>query len=110
MSHEARQVPSWLIFDVGRNTMAGSPRNIIRSSIGFGTVVAFVVSWIENHSLLWAIVHAVYSWLYVAYLGLTKLGLISPIQASPLHTALAVILAFGVVAIALARIAFGSRP
>ncbi len=78
-------------------------------SLGLGTAVAFVLSLIENHSLLWALVHAVYSWSYVAYLGLTKIGLISPIRSSPLLTAVAVILAIGVVAASIARVTFSSR-
>lgn len=35
--------------------------------IGLGSVIAVVCSWSVNHSVLWCILHAVCSWLYVIY-------------------------------------------
>lgn len=35
--------------------------------IGLGSVLAAVLSWSSNHSVLLAIVHAICSWLYVAW-------------------------------------------
>jgi hypothetical protein len=32
-----------------------------------GMCIAVVVSWEVNHSLLWATVHGLLSWLYIAY-------------------------------------------
>jgi hypothetical protein len=66
-----------------------------RSIFGFGlgTVVAFALSWARNHSLLWAIVHAVYSWFYVAYVGLIEAGILAPIDSSAFPPALAAIIA-----------------
>jgi hypothetical protein len=41
-------------------------------SIGLGTVIAVVVSWSRNKSILWAIVHGILGWLYVIYALLVK--------------------------------------
>jgi hypothetical protein len=35
--------------------------------IGLGTIVAVVVSWSRNKSILWAIIHGILGWLYVIY-------------------------------------------
>jgi len=43
---------------------------IVRSGITFGTALAIAISWSLNHSLLWAIIHGFFSWLYVLYYAL----------------------------------------
>ena len=43
-----------------------------KAGIGFGTALAIAISWTENHSILWAIVHGFLSWLYVIYHALTR--------------------------------------
>ena len=63
------------------------------SGIGFGTLIAFVLSWLANHSLGWAPVHAVYSWFYVAYYGLTKSGMIAPFSSSDIPSTSTVLIA-----------------
>jgi hypothetical protein len=35
--------------------------------IGLGTIIAVVVSWSRNKSILWAIIHGLLGWLYVIY-------------------------------------------
>lgn len=35
--------------------------------IGLGTIIAVVVSWSRNKSILWAIIHGILGWLYVIY-------------------------------------------
>ncbi len=45
---------------------------VARSGIGFGAVLAIVISWSNNSSILWAIVHGVLSWLYVIYYAATR--------------------------------------
>ena len=35
--------------------------------IGLGTIIAVVISWSRNKSILWAIVHGLLGWLYVIY-------------------------------------------
>jgi hypothetical protein len=42
------------------------------AGIGIGTVVAAVLSWSANHSILWIIIHAFLGWLYVIYYVLFK--------------------------------------
>jgi hypothetical protein len=42
----------------------------ITSGIGFGTALAIVISYSANHSILWAIIHGILSWLYVIYAAL----------------------------------------
>lgn len=36
-----------------------------------GIILAVILSWQRNHSILWAILHGCLSWLYVIYYGLT---------------------------------------
>ena len=43
---------------------------IVRSGITFGTALAIAISWSLNHSILWAIIHGFFSWLYVLYYAL----------------------------------------
>ena len=37
-----------------------------------GTALAIAISWSQHHSILWAIIHGVFSWLYVVYFALTR--------------------------------------
>lgn len=41
--------------------------NTSSCGIGIGSVIAIVLSWSTNHSILWAIVHGMFGWLYVLY-------------------------------------------
>lgn len=40
--------------------------------ISFGSALAIAISYVNNHSILWAIVHGFFSWLYVLYFALFK--------------------------------------
>ena len=40
--------------------------------ISFGSALAITISWSLHHSILWAIVHGFFSWLYVGYYALTR--------------------------------------
>jgi hypothetical protein len=40
---------------------------IARTGISFGSALAIAISWSVNKSVLWAIVHGLFSWLYVVY-------------------------------------------
>lgn len=44
----------------------------IKSGIGLGSVLAVVVSWERNKSVLLAFIHGIFSWLYVLYFVLTR--------------------------------------
>src|SRR5215470_6427355 len=41
-------------------------------AISFGTALAIAISYTNNHSVLWAIIHGLFSWLYVIYYLLFK--------------------------------------
>ncbi len=38
-----------------------------KAGIGFGVALAITISWSANKSILWAILHGVFSWFYVIY-------------------------------------------
>lgn len=40
------------------------------AGVGLGTVIAVIISWSANHSILWAIIHGMLSWIYVVYFAL----------------------------------------
>jgi hypothetical protein len=40
--------------------------------IGLGTIIAVVISWSRNKSILWAIIHGILGWLYVIYAIIVK--------------------------------------
>lgn len=35
--------------------------------IGLGSILAVIISWVANHSIIWAIIHFFFGWLYVIY-------------------------------------------
>lgn len=47
-------------------------REAARSGIGFGSALAIAISWSANHSILWAILHGLFSWFYVIYYAITR--------------------------------------
>jgi hypothetical protein len=40
--------------------------------LSLGSVIAIVCSWTRNTSILWAIIHAFFGWIYVVYYVLTR--------------------------------------
>ncbi|WP_447760437.1 hypothetical protein [Sphingopyxis panaciterrae] len=44
----------------------------IRNGIGFGSALAIAISFTTHKSVLWAIIHGLFSWFYVAYFVLTR--------------------------------------
>jgi hypothetical protein len=42
------------------------------AGIGFGTALAITISWSLHESIVWAILHGVFSWLYVIYFAFTR--------------------------------------
>jgi hypothetical protein len=47
-------------------------RSVVKNGIGFGTALAIAISFSTHHSILWAMIHGVFSWLYVIYYALTR--------------------------------------
>jgi hypothetical protein len=47
-------------------------KSILKDGVSLGSVIAVVISWDRNKSILLAIFHAVLSWIYVIYAALTR--------------------------------------
>jgi ABC-type Fe3+-siderophore transport system permease subunit len=47
-------------------------KDVVKSGISFGSVLAIVISYTAHKSVLWAIIHGFFSWLYVVYFLLTR--------------------------------------
>lgn len=55
--------------------MAESNKKVFAgSSIGFGSILAIVMSWTSNKAIIWAIIHGLLGWIYVIYYILFKDG------------------------------------
>ena len=39
----------------------------VQYGISMGTALAMIISWSKNRSILWAIIHGFFSWVYVIY-------------------------------------------
>lgn len=46
--------------------------DVAKSGVSFGTALAIAISWSEHHSILWAILHGLLSWLYVIYYAFVR--------------------------------------
>ncbi len=44
----------------------------IQQGVSFGSALAIVISFTTHHSILWAIIHGIFSWLYVIYYIITR--------------------------------------
>jgi len=40
--------------------------------VGFGSALAIAISYTDNHSILWAIIHGILGWLYVIFVALFR--------------------------------------
>jgi hypothetical protein len=47
-------------------------REVVRSGVSMGSALAIAISWSTHQSILWAIVHGIFSWLYVIYFAITR--------------------------------------
>ena len=47
---------------------------IVRSGVTFGSAMAIAISWSVNKSILWAVVHGLFSWFYVIYYAVIRTG------------------------------------
>lgn len=45
---------------------------VTKAGISFGSALAIAISWSQNQSILWAILHGVFSWFYVIYFAITR--------------------------------------
>jgi len=46
--------------------------NIVEEGISFGCCLAMVISFSVNKSILWAILHGIFSWFYVIYFAVVR--------------------------------------
>ena len=44
----------------------------VKYGVSFGTALAIAMSYTNNHSIPWAIIHGLFSWFYVIYFALFK--------------------------------------
>jgi len=44
----------------------------VSSGIGLGSAIAVTISWSLHKSILWAILHGIFSWFYVIYYAYTR--------------------------------------
>lgn len=58
-------------FSRTRRRVFGSPV-IYANGVSLGSAIAVTISWSENHSILWAIVHGFLSWAYVIYYAIIR--------------------------------------
>jgi len=42
------------------------------SGIGLGSAIAVAISWSLHQSILWAILHGIFGWLYVIYYAIVR--------------------------------------
>jgi hypothetical protein len=49
-----------------------SRSEVVRSGITMGSALAITISWSMHQSILWAILHGFFSWLYVIYFAITR--------------------------------------
>jgi hypothetical protein len=45
---------------------------VTSSGLSFGAALAIAISWSQHQSIFWAIVHGLFSWVYVVYFALTR--------------------------------------
>jgi hypothetical protein len=43
-----------------------------RYGVGFGSALAIAISYVNNHSIFWAIVDGLLGWIYVVYFALFR--------------------------------------
>jgi hypothetical protein len=56
---------------MGESKMPGG-REVVKTGLSFGSALAMVISFTQHHSVLWAILHGIFSWFYVIYYVLTR--------------------------------------
>jgi hypothetical protein len=55
-----------------RERVVVQTKQVVKSGVGFGSALAIAISWSVHKSILWAIIHGIFSWLYVIYYAFTR--------------------------------------
>ena len=50
-----------------QSSSPGTTNTVISNGIGLGSAIAVTISWSQNKSILWAIIHGLFGWFYVVY-------------------------------------------
>jgi hypothetical protein len=58
--------------DVLEHKFARLSQSAATGFYALGTSIAVVLSWSRNASILWCILHGVFSWIYVIYFAITR--------------------------------------
>ena len=48
----------------------------VRYGVSFGSALAIAISFTEDHSIFWAIIDGILSWIYVIYIALVRAGIV----------------------------------
>ena len=54
--------------------MSGRAGGAAQAGVGFGSALAITISWSLHKSIVWAVIHGLFSWFYVIYYVLTRSG------------------------------------
>lgn len=57
---------------VARERVIVRTKEVVKSGAGFGSALAIAISWSVHKSVLWAILHGIFSWFYVIYYVITR--------------------------------------
>jgi hypothetical protein len=55
-----------------RERVVVQTKQVVKQGVGFGSALAIAISWSLHKSIFWAIVHGIFSWLYVIYYAITR--------------------------------------
>ena len=66
--YELRSAAGRLIMNGNRSY--GVRLESAKYGVGFGSALAMAISYTNNHSIPWAIIHGILGWLYVIYVAL----------------------------------------
>ena len=57
---------------VARERVIVKTREVVKHGASFGSALAIAISWSVNKSIVWAIIHGIFSWFYVVYYAVTR--------------------------------------
>jgi hypothetical protein len=62
------------VFEQGPPRQRAGQRSaqMARAGVSFGSALAITISWSQHHSIIWAIIHGIFSWFYVIWYALTR--------------------------------------
>lgn len=50
-----------------QNNGVNFAKSTVKAGVSFGSALAMVISYVNWHSIFWAIIHGLFSWFYVIY-------------------------------------------